>query len=209
MLRRLSQMVGAIIVVGLVSSAPAAGSTIDPSNDFLASYTGPHNKDLDVTSVDVTFDGTTFVLTGTMADTIGITAAGRYIWGVDRGGGTAGFASIGITGVLFNTVIVLNSNGTGSIAGTPLLPGDVTIDGATIIARVRASLLPSTGLAPSDYTFNLWPRSPGSGNGVISDFAPDNSNVSATFVPEPSTLASGSLASLATLLIARRRRVRS
>ena len=35
----------------------------DPAGDFLASFTGPHNPDLDVIAFDATFDGSTFTFT--------------------------------------------------------------------------------------------------------------------------------------------------
>ena len=50
------------------------------------------------------------------------------------------------------------------------------------------SLLPSTGFEPGHYSFNIWPRSGTVGGlATISDFAPDNSDLSAA--PEPASWA--------------------
>jgi hypothetical protein len=89
-------------------------------------------------------------------------------------------------GVFFDRVVVVNNNGTTNVAGST-----VNITGNTFTATIPASALPSTGFLPSQYTWNLWPRSPaipGNPNGNISDFAPDNSNAAVTAIPEPASL---------------------
>jgi hypothetical protein len=91
--------------------------------------------------------------------------------------------------VLFDRVVVLNNNGTGSVPGFGnLAAGAVTINGNEIFGTVPLAALPSTGFAPQNYTWNLWPRSPaiaGNPNGNVADFAPDNSNAAVTAVPAP------------------------
>ncbi|HET6971778.1 MAG TPA: PEPxxWA-CTERM sorting domain-containing protein, partial [Phenylobacterium sp.] len=64
-----------------------------------------------------------------------------------------------------------------------------TVSGASFTLVVPRAFLPSTGFAPRDYGFNLWPR-----NGLnpadstqISDFAPQNALLSAA--PEPAAWA--------------------
>ena len=54
---------------------------------------------------------------------------------------------------------------------------------------VPLSLRPSTGFGPLSYGFNLWPRTDLDPTNLpaISDFAPDNSIISASAVPEPAT----------------------
>ena len=94
----------------------------------------------------------------------------------------------------FDRVILLNPNGTGTVAGAGALPaGSVIISGKTITAIVSGSLLPSTGFANKlDYTFNLWPRDlafAAQGVAAISDFAPNNANFTAAPVPEPASAA--------------------
>lgn len=201
-----------LFVIG--SGVSLAGPTTDPAGDWLSTFSGTRNNDLDVVSVEVTFDGSAFVLKGTMAAAITHTG-NRYVWGVNRGAGAAGFGmSLGLNGVLFDAVLAItvtvDSSGgitaAGSILGNALAAADFAINGATISARVKASFLPSTGFSLTNYTFNLWPRSPGNGTDKISDFAPNNSNVAATVVPEPSTFAAAGLAAVAGLFAARRRR---
>jgi hypothetical protein len=67
------------------------------------------------------------------------------------------------------TVVDLDSGTT-----TVLPSGSASIHGHTVTLQVSASLLPSTGLAPSQYRFNFWPEdgSPG-GSASIASFAPE------------------------------------
>ena len=180
----------------LLACAPFAHAQAitDPAHDFLATFAGSTaSGDLDVLSASVTYNASTdlFTLSSTMDGAIGSTPTGFYVWGANRGAGVASFAANGVTGVLFDRVVLLRPNGTGNIGGGAALPsGSVTISGNTISAVVSGALLPSTGFAKSDYTWNLWPRdSRFTGFAAISDFAPDNSNLVTTAVPEPGTYA--------------------
>ncbi len=171
-----------------------AAGIVDASGDFLPSFAGlATSTDLDVLSASVTYNtvSNTFILSSTMSGPIGTTPKGFYVWGVNRGAGTAGFAANGITGVLFDRVVLLRPDGSGAIGGGAALPpGSVTISGNTITGTLSGALLPSTGFALTDYTWNLWPRDGAfTGFAAISDFAPDNSNFPTAAVPEPATLA--------------------
>src|SRR5688572_20058042 len=109
-----------------------------------------------------------------MSGVVGMTSGGLYVWGVNRGAGTAGFAQFGKDGVLFDRVVILRPDGTGTVAGVgDLAPGSVTVDGNTITAEFSGSFLESTGFDKINYTWNLWPRdSDIAGFAAISDFAP-------------------------------------
>jgi len=192
-----------------------AGLIVDPTNDFLPTYTaGPKNGDMDVTGVGVTFDGSRFVLTATLNGPLGTTPGTLYVFGVDRGQGTARFGALA-PGVLFDSVVILKADGTGTVnrivggGSSALSAGDVTVSGDTITATVLDSLLPSLGRAPADYTFNLWPRLGAGNNNQISDFAPDNANIGVTATPEPSTLVLAGVAVPLALAYGWRKRGRS
>ena len=210
------------ISLGLAPSLSHAIGVSDATGDFVAGYTGSHQGDLDVIGSFVTYNPGTdmFVFAGTMNGDIGLSPAGFYVWGVDRGAGTPEFAPNGLPDILFDAVVVFNQDGSGRVVdlgtGTPteLPAGTAQVVGSTIIGQVSGSLLASTGFAKTDYTWNLWPRD-GTlpmGFGQISDFAPDDVNAPVialtTPVPEPAAtalLALG-LGGLAGLRLARRER---
>jgi hypothetical protein len=200
---------GVVLAAALAGPALALDGITDRPGDFLATFAGSAaSLDLDVLAATVTYNTTTdiFTFTSTQAGPVGLTASGLYVWGVNRGAGAASFAANGINGVLFDRVVLLRPDGTGSIGGGAALPaGSVVVSGNTISATVSGALLPSTGFTKNNYTFNLWPRDASlpAGFTQISDFAPDNSNFTASVVPEPGSLALMSLG-LAGLLWRRR-----
>lgn len=182
----------------LAVASPASAQLIpDPAGDFLPTYVGPRNGDMDVLGANAFFDGSTFRFVSRSAGNIGTTAGALFVWGIDRGQGTPRFASLGLNGVLFDAVVVINPD-LGTIAVNDLINGtsatvpvgSVSFAGADLTATIAASLLPTLtgGFAQSRYTANLWPRV-GAGNSAISDFAPNNSNLAVAVVPEPGTAA--------------------
>ena len=184
-----------LVGAALAMAASATFAIDDPINDFIPGYTGARSGDLDVVSSFVTYTpGTdTFFFSGTMNAAIGTTPSAFYVWGLDRGTGTARFGAIA-TGVLFDAVVILRLDGSatvGLLPGNTVLPGAATFAGNTISASISGTLLPGNGFAKSAYTWNLWPRdgAVAAGNAQISDFAPDNSNAAVAVVPEPASVA--------------------
>lgn len=209
--QRMRTLLGSLLLLGGMSAAHAT-TISDTTNDFLPTYTGAHGGDLDITGISVVLDGSDFVLTGNFAANIGTTPSAFYVWGVNRGAGTAGFAAIGQTNVLFDAVILLRPNGGANAvniiggSSTPLSAAQITVSGSSISARIATSLLPSSGFDLLNYGFNLWPRDASqAGTAAISDFAPDNATIT---VPEPGTLAM-LMAGLAGFAVRRRSAVRA
>lgn len=219
-------------LAALAFQASQAAMVVDPVGDFAAAYVAsgrPTGGDLDVVSAEMLYTPALhqFKFVATMAAAIGSTAAigsesPLYVWGIDRGTGTErllGGSPAAGDGVAFDAVLLMNAL-TGGVTvnlfglGGPAvtLPGAVTVDGATISTTIDEALLPSRGLALSQYSWNLWPRFGGGSNAQISDFIPDESagapnagNAVVTTVPEPSTLALLALPALAAGALARRR----
>jgi PEP-CTERM motif len=186
-----------------LASAPADATVLDPQGDFLGTYTGPQNSDLDALALLVTFTPEEVTLTATLNGTIGTTAGSAFIWGVDRGSGTdrlitSGPPAVGPADLLFDAVIRLESGGGGRVltfpaSGPPVTtlldPSTVLISGSTISATIPFSLLPSTGFALEDYTYVFWTRSELGSQAFIADLAPDAAAIEGTAVPEPATWA--------------------
>lgn len=217
LLRRLALLCG-------LAATPAFAVTLgtsDPANDFLPTYTGAHNGDLDVLFAYGIYDAGAqeFTFGATLAGSIGTTAQGAFVWGVDRGNGTqrfvSGTPSVG-AGISFDAVVLVNANGTGLVnlfsgPAVNLATSAITIQNNTLSVVVPLAMLPSTGLAATGYKWNFWPRNQAiSGNAAISDFAPNGSMVgllSVSPVPEPQvalTMAAG--LGLIGAVAARRRR---
>lgn len=195
--------------VGVVTSAlavlafasPASATVVDPAGDYVSTYTGPQNGDVDILSGDVAFDGTSYFLTSTMNGSIGSTTGSIFVWGVNRGSGTArltfGTPSVG-AGILFDSVIVMFPDGTLRVVTFPLagaptinvIGGGTGVAGDTLSATVPLALLGSMGFAPEDYSFSFWSRARinpalDGTNAEIADFLPGS--IEARSVPEPAT----------------------
>jgi hypothetical protein len=175
----------------LGAAQPASAATVmDALDDFLPGYVGPLDTDLDVASFSVTYNpySMNFHVGGTLAGMIDPTTPGTYVIGVNTGTGAIDpFDPIGQGNVVFDQAIAIQQGGGGTVGATPL--GNVSITGNQFSATVPLSLLPSTGFAPLQYGFNLWPRAPGAGAPFISDFSPENALLNPDAVPEPETWA--------------------
>jgi len=190
----------ALIPLGV---SPAAATEIsDGAGDFLASYTGPSSSDLDIIGASVTFDGLNFDFDVTAGGQIGTTPNSLFVWAINRGSGISRpvLAPPDGASLLWDAVVVMFPDGTLRVvtfptAGPPSitnLVGGTTVLGNELSGTVLASLLPSTGLPASDYTFSLWSRvrvNPTADglNSEVADLLTGSGAIRAAAVPEPST----------------------
>lgn len=185
-MRRVLLAAGAAMAL---AGAPAQAATVtDAVGDFLPTYAGPHDADLDVISFSVSYNDVTdaFRLTAAMAGDIDPDKPGLYAIGVNTGTGViAPFGGIGAPNVIFNQVIAVQKSGAAAVSGAPLT---ATIFGNVLTIVVPLSLLPSTGFAPTEYGFNIWPRNGLGNNNQISDFTPNDGTLAGA-VPEPASWA--------------------
>ncbi len=205
----------AALLAAALAAAPAgaAAQTADAEGDFFPTYAGPRNADLDVRSVQFTYDGaSTFRLISTSFGDIGTSPGAAFVWGVNRGDGRSDFARLGLPEVRFDFLAVLIPDGTSlyidQVTGQQgaFAPGAVRFSGGLLEATLSSALLPSQGFAPTAYTANLWPRSaPVFSDDVITDFAPDDRNIAVEVTPEPGTWALLGAGLLAVAAAARRR----
>jgi len=185
-MRNLLLAAGAVLTLAAAAPAHAVAIT-DPTGDFLPSFVGAQDADLDVTAFSVTYDpvALAFNLSATMAGAIDSGRPGLYAIGVNTGTGTIRpFAGIGAPNVIFNQVIAVQKTGAAAVGVNALT---ATISGASFSLAVPLALLPSTGFSPNNYGFNIWPRNGFGNNNQISDFAPNNATVAP--VPEPASWA--------------------
>ena len=133
-------LVGATLAAASLLSSAHAATAADAEGDFLATFAGQRTStDLDIVSVSTTYDATkdVFVLSSTSAGAIGQTPTGLFVWGVNEGTGRPGFAANGLPGVLFDQVVLLRPDGSGSVGGTALPTGSVVVSGNTLTATIR------------------------------------------------------------------------
>ena len=182
------------LAAALTTGAPVrAAPFIDAPADFLSSYTGPRDADLDARLAEVIVDpkaGTVSFL-GVLAGPIDKASGKFYVFGIDRGRGEVGRdlvfqgplggePKIG-AGVRWDAAVGLTASGQ-AVYFDALNPGvvplpdvKVSVNGNEISATVPLALFPSQGFKFKDYTYNFWPRSALSlANTVLSDFAPDD-----------------------------------
>ena len=198
----------------LTTTLACAGFTLcaqaaqDPAYDLLPSFTGTPSSGLDLIEAQVVFDTSkqTFSLQARTLGPVTEAPSGAFVFGFNRGGAAnQPFAAIGFGNISFNATALLRSDGTGNVGANAL---QVLVQGSTISAELPASLLPSQGFAPQDFTWALWsvdlavtglPRN--------ADFiASDNLNVTAVPEPASTALLLAGLAVIGTSVRARRAR---
>jgi hypothetical protein len=153
---------------------------------FYEFYTGPKLAELNTVGASgkLSRDGSTFTFTGTTKGKIN-NPVGDYVWGIDRSGNLMAGPFQGRPNVKFDAVVVVTLDAslmptarvmdlsTGNVATLPA--GSARIHGKQISVTVPSSLLPSTGLAPSQFRFNFWPEYLGPTG--VSSFVPESTDV--------------------------------
>jgi len=188
-----------LFAAGLLAATYVSGAPIvDAPGDFLSVYTGPQNGDLDVLTSDVRYDGTNFVFDVTVNGLLGTTPGAVYVWGINRGSATGEAFPGVIDNVRFDWVLGVQLGAFALVAdltnpaAPPVPVNTVVAVGDRLTVTVAASLVPSTGFAPSDYLVSFWPRSAFtdiSNTAEISDFAPQSGMAQVSTVPEPGSAA--------------------
>jgi hypothetical protein len=101
-----------------------------------------------------------------------------YVWGIDRNGNLSSGPFTGRPNITFDALVIVSLDSsltrTAQVqllggATTNLPSSSVHVHGKTVSVTVAGSLLPSTGLPPSQYRFDYWPAFGGS----VSSFLPE------------------------------------
>jgi hypothetical protein len=166
-----------------------ASGVVTKSPHFYQFYTGPKLAELNAVkaSAKLSRDGSTFTFTGTNKGRINSSAA-VYVWGIDRNGHLSAGPFTGRPNITFDAVVTVSLSSslqptasvTDFVSGvTTVLPaGSATIHGNTVTVTLSASLLPSTGLAPTQYRFDYWPDfGAAAGSSGVASFAPELTTV--------------------------------
>lgn len=182
----------AVAVVSRHGQPSRVTGVVTKSPHFYQNYTGPKLQELNAVkaSGELSSNGE-FTFTGTNRGRITMSPA-VYVWGIDRNGNLPPGTFKNRPNIKFDAVVVvtLDSSLTPSakvidIANgttTNLPAGSSSVQGKTVSVTVPEGLLPSTGLAPSQYRFNYWPE----------DGGPPTSSSVASFAPESTTVRVGS-----------------
>jgi hypothetical protein len=150
---------------------------------FYKFYTGPRWAELNAVKASAKLaPNGNFTFTGTNKGAIN-KAPAVYVWGIDRSGNLAAGPFTGRPKIKFDAVVMVTLSASLTPMGevfdlasnttTNLPAGSASIHGRTVKVTVPESLLPSTGLTPSQYRFNYWPEDGGpSGSSSVASFAP-------------------------------------
>jgi PEP-CTERM motif len=216
--RALTTGISTLALAALCSVSGSAAAVTDPANDILPTFSGSHTDgDLDVLSANVTLQGSNLAFTGTLREDAEFENGEQYVFGINRGQGSAKFANIANPGVLFDTTVVIKPGG-GSvvndlISNSTTAISHVTVSENTFTGIVPLSDLPSEGFTATSYTYNLWSETtPGNaGNTNIADFAPNNTVAPLTSgavaaTPEPGTIGMLSVGAIGAIAMVRRRK---
>ncbi|HEV2641250.1 MAG TPA: hypothetical protein VGT98_01015, partial [Candidatus Elarobacter sp.] len=156
--------------VAPVATGPTFRFT-EAAGTFYKDYTGPQRPAVSAIGADGAFSAAaqTITLIAKMAGPVFTGGPNYYVWGFDRGTASAKAAPFpDEPTVKFDAVMVVTAdpaNGT-TLTGvinllngsTPQTVSPVLVAADTIQVTFPASMLPSTGAAPAQYTWNLWPR---------------------------------------------------
>jgi hypothetical protein len=212
---------GVAAALAAASIATANAAVTDATGDVVGSFTGTFTPSLDIVSANVQYlaDTNRFFVTATLnGPALNAGTGASFIWGINRGEGTARFAAGGFTNILFDSTIQLTLGGTFNVNRLieaslltnidPGLNGVSPFDGNTISGFINASLLPSRGFAFDQYQWNFWPRvATPTGLPGIPDFAPNNA-MQLVETPEPGSMGLLALGLSLTLIAAHRSRRR-
>jgi hypothetical protein len=154
---------------------------------FYELYTGPKWAELNGVraSGELSASGN-FTFTGTVQGKINKGPA-VYVWGIDRNGNLASGPFPGRPNIKFDAVVIVSLDSSLAVTAkvVDLAHGNVTalastavrIHGKTVSVSVAGSMLPSTGLNPSQYQFDFWPEDGGAGPSAIASFVPEMTTV--------------------------------
>jgi hypothetical protein len=151
---------------------------------FYEDYVGPRLPQLNaVAATGLLLRNGNFLFVGVNQGKIDPNVRATYVFGVDRSGhlATGSFpdrpniqfdATVAIKLVPGQSPTVTVTN-LANKTSTTVPDSDLQISGRKVEVEIAGSLLPSTGLAPSQFRYNFWPEDGLAGSTNIASFAPE------------------------------------
>jgi uncharacterized protein (TIGR03118 family) len=151
---------------------------------FYEHYVGPQLAQLNaVAAAGERLPSGDFEFVGVNQGAIDPKVQATYVFGIDRNGKLPPGPLPGRPDIRFDALVVVTltpgAAPTASVTdlttstSTSLPTGSILVRGQTIVVNVPGSLLPSTGLDPSQYRFDYWPEDGNPGATHIASFAPE------------------------------------
>jgi hypothetical protein len=153
---------------------------------FYELYTGNKLPELNAMSASVKLlPSNTFQFMATNRGMISPTVPALFVFGIDRNGNLPTGPFPNRPNIKFDAVAVVTINPSSAPtaavidlahggAATTLSSNEFKIQGRHIELSIPASLLPSTGLPPSQFRFNYWPEAfPGFSSNLVASFLPE------------------------------------
>lgn len=162
--------------------------TVVKKPQFYEDYVGPQLAQFDVVAASgqLLRDGN-FRFLGVNQGAINPNVLATYVFGVDRNGHLPAGSFPDRPNVRFDATIAIKivpgKSPTAVVTDlanktTTTLPDSmVQVSGREVGVEVPGSLLPSTGLAPSHYSYNFWPEDGLAGSTNIASFAPETHDI--------------------------------
>jgi hypothetical protein len=157
--------------------------TVVKTPRFYEDYVGPRLAQLNVVSATGLLRNGNFSFAGVVQGKINPSVRATYVFGVDRGGSLPVGPFPDRPNIRFDATIAIRivPGQSPTVVLTDIAHKTTTtvqdpsldISGKKLSVVIPGSLLPSTGLAPSHYRFNLWPVHGLSGSTNIASFAPE------------------------------------
>jgi hypothetical protein len=168
------------------TNARSTSGVVTKAPHFYELYTGPKLRELNAVMASGKLNTATnmFQFVGTSQGPISRGVPANFVFGIDRSRNLPTGPFPNRPNIKFDAIVAATIDRSGNVGGivldmahgtsTTLPSSAVKIQGKRVEIDVPASMLPSTGLDPTQYRFNYWPEYfPGFQANLIASFVPE------------------------------------